>query len=112
MELVMVPASELVMVPKLLESTALLMMLVLAVVKVHANLPQRLFMVPLVVVKVHAISVLVVVLVVVKVHANSVFVMVLASVMAIAQRLRNDNASRRAHNRHLHPMVSRGGLQR
>jgi UDP-N-acetylmuramyl pentapeptide phosphotransferase/UDP-N-acetylglucosamine-1-phosphate transferase len=75
----MVPASELVMVPKLPESTALLMMVVLVVVKVHAN---------------------------------SVFVMVLASVMAIAQRLRNDNASRRAHNRHLHPMVSRGGLQR
>jgi hypothetical protein len=53
-----------------------------------------------------------VVLVVVKVHANSVLVMVLAVVMAIAQRLQNDNASRRAHNRHLHPMVSRGGLQR
>jgi hypothetical protein len=44
-------------------------------------------MVPLVVVKVHAISVLVVVLVVVKVHANSVFVMVLASVMARSRNL-------------------------
>jgi len=99
----MVPASELVMVPKLLESTALLMMVVLAVVTVRANLPprQRLSMVPLVVVEVHANSVLLI-------------MTVLALVMASAQRRQNDNASRRAHNRHLHPMVTvaRGGLQR